>query len=175
MDINALSLQISNFATSWAQHAWALSANFLVLVALTLLMIGFSYKTGKGGIISFMLSLYIGYGIYILFPYTTTAIGWGGTIMIKAIISIIIYIVACIPPFIFIQRIIGGGYGVLSFVPRFALSFLSAAFIIAIAYHVFNVNHLYSFPKPLDQLFAPDTYFFWWFIAPFIGMYFLVH
>ena len=175
MDINALSLQVSNFATLWAQHAWALSANFLVLVALTLIMIGFSYKSGRGGIISLILSLYIGYGFFVLFPYTTMAIGWGGTMLIKALISIVIYLVMCIPPFIFIQRIIGGGYGVLSFVPRFMLSFLSAAFIIAIAYHVFNINHLYSFPKPLDMIFEPNQYFFWWFLAPFAGLYFLVH
>jgi hypothetical protein len=175
MDINSLSLQISNFATTGAQHAWVLSANFIVLVVLTLVMIGFSYKSGKGGIISLLLSFYIGYAVFLVFPYTTTAIGWGGTTLAKAIISMVIYFAACIPPFIFIQRIIGGGYGVLSFVPRFALSFLAATFLLAIAYHVFNVNHLYTFPKPLDQLFAPNSYFFWWFAAPFIGMYFLVH
>jgi hypothetical protein len=175
MDINSLSLQVSNFATTGAQHAWALSANFVVLVGLTLLMIGFSYKSGKGGIVSLLLAFYIGYALYLIFPYTETAIGFGGTTIVKAVISVIIYIIACIPPFIFIQRIIGGGYGVLSFVPRFVLSFLAAAFLIAIAYHVFNVNHLYSFPKPLDMLFAPNQYFFWWFLAPLVGMYFLVH
>jgi hypothetical protein len=86
-----------------------------------------------------------------------------------------LYIAATIVPFIFAQRLTHGGIGVLSFVPRFALSFLTAAFILAIAYHVFDLNHLYSFPKPLDQLFAPNQYFFWWFIAPLAGLFFLVH
>jgi hypothetical protein len=138
-------------------------------------MILFSYRTGRGGIISLVIALYAGYGIYLVFPYTQMIISYGDTILIKAVISILLYIFATIVPFIFTQRLTHGGIGVLSFVPRFVVSFLTAAFIIAIAYHVFNVNHLYSFPKPLDQLFAPDQYFFWWFIAPLAGLFFLVH
>ncbi len=174
MDLNSVSLQIANFATQAAQHAWALTANFLILLVLIIAMIVFSYRS-RGGILSLIISLYVGYAIYAVFPYTSTALSFGGTILIKAIISIILFLVAAFIPYLFIERLTKGGFGVLSFVPRFALSFLAAAFLMAIAYHVFNVNHLYSFPKPLDQLFAPDEYFFWWFIAPLAGLFFLVH
>ena len=95
--------------------------------------------------------------------------------MIKAVISVIIYGISTFIPFVFIQRLTGGGFGVLSVVPRFALSFLAAAFLLALSYHVFDISNIYTFPAPLDTLFAPQGYFFWWFIAPLAGLIFLVH
>jgi hypothetical protein len=175
MDVNSLALQVSNLATQSASHAWALVGNFLILVILTGVMIGFSYYGGRGGIISLLMSFYAGYAIYLVFPYTTMIVNAGGTSLMKAILSVILFLLSLIFPYIFINRLIKGGFGVLSFVPRFVLSFLAAAFLIALAYHVFNVTHIYTFPEPMNSLFAPDKYFFWWFIAPLAGLFFLVH
>ncbi len=175
MDVNSLALQVSNVATASAFNAWALIGNFLILAVLTLLMIAFSYYGGKGGIISLIMAFYGGYGLYLVFPYTSVIVDAGGTPLFKALISIFIFLVALFIPFIFIQRLIKGGFGVLSFVPRFALSFLAACFLLALAYHVFNVSHIYTFPEPMNTLFAPDRFFFWWFIAPLAGLFYLVH
>jgi hypothetical protein len=154
MDINSVALQISNIATASALHAWALIGNFLIVLVLTLLMIGFSYYGGRGGIISLQMSFYVGY---------------------KALLSVVLFIIASFIPYMFINRLIAGGFGILSFVPRFVLSFLAATFLLALAYHVFNVTHIYTFPEPMNSLFAPDQFFFWWFIAPLAGLFFLVH
>jgi hypothetical protein len=175
MDVNSLALQVSSVATQSAGHAWALAGNFLILVVLTGVMIGFSYYGGKGGIISLLMSFYAGYAIYLVFPYTNSIIDAGGTPIMKAILSTSLFLISLIFPYIFTNRLIKGGFGVLSFVPRFALSFLAAAFLIALAYHVFDVTHIYTFPEPMNSLFAPDKYFFWWFIAPLVGLFFLVH
>ena len=166
---------ITAFASNGAANAWILAGNFLILFILTLVMIGFSYKAGRGGIISLVVAFYAGYAIYIVFPYTTQIVAAGGTTAVKAIISIVLYLLATYLPFHFIQRLVGKGFGVLSFVPRFALSFLAAAFLLAVAYHVFDVTNIYSFPDPINALFAPDRYFFWWFIAPLVGLLFFVH
>ena len=166
---------VSNIATHGASSAWVLAGNFIVLVVLTVIMIGFSYKSGRGGIISLLLSFYAGYAIYMVFPYTKDILGAGSTPLMKAIISVILYAIATFIPFHFIQRLTSTGFGVLSFVPRFVLSFLSAAFLLALAYHVFHVSNIYTFPEPLNTLFAPDGYFFYWFIAPLVGLIFFVH
>ena len=128
-----------------------------------------------GGIISLLLSFYAGYAIYLVFPYTDFIISAGGVPLLKAVLSVILFLLSILIPYLFINRLIKGGYGVLSFVPRFVLSFLAACFLIALAYHVFNVTHIYTFPEPMNSLFAPDQYFFWWFIAPLFGLFFLVH
>jgi hypothetical protein len=173
--MNALALQVSNFATMSATHAWAIVGNFLILVILTAIMIGFSYYGGKGGIISLLVAFYSGYGIYEAFPYTTSIIDAGGAAIFKAILSLILFILSIILPYLFINRLIKGGFGVLSFLPRFVLSFLAACFLMALAYHVFDVTHIYTFPEPMNSLFAPNQYFFLWFIAPLVGLFFLVH
>ena len=174
-NINTLALQVSNVATASAGHAWALVGNFLILVVLTVVMIGFSYYGGRGGIISLIMCFYAGYAIYLVFPYTDFLVNAGGEPLLKALISVILFILSIAVPYLFINRLIKGGFGILSFVPRFVLSFLAACFLLALAYHVFNVNHIYTFPEPMNTLFAPDEFFFWWFIAPLAGLFFLVH
>ena len=175
MDFDSLTIQISDVATTGAASAWLLVGNFVILLVLTVLMILFSYKGGRGGIISLIVAMYAGYAIYSVFPYTDQIIAAGGTPLIKAGVSVVLFSIATIVPFHFIQRLTGGGFGVLSFVPRFVLSFLAAAFLLALAYHVFALNDIYTFPAPIDKLFAPEGYFFWWFIAPLAGLIFLVH
>jgi len=173
--VNNIGLQVTNFASSGAASAQVWAGNFLALLILFGIMIGFSYKAGRGGIISLLVAFYAGYAIYSLFPFTSAIVNAGGTPIMKAIISIVIYSICTYIPFHFIQRLTTGGFGVLSFVPRFVLSFLGAAFLLALGYHVFHVSNIYSFPEPLNTVFGPDQYFFWWFIAPLIGLIFLVH
>ncbi|MEK7510808.1 MAG: hypothetical protein AAB582_01045 [Patescibacteria group bacterium] len=175
MDVTSVATQVSDLATTGAASAWLLAGNFLILVGLFVVMLLFSYKAGRGGIISLLVAFYAGYAIYMVFPYTQQIIAAGGTPMMKAIISIIIFGIATFIPFHFVQRLSSGGFGVLSFFPRFLLSFLAAAFLLALAYHVFDISDIYSFPAPIDQLFAPEGYFFYWFIAPLLGLLFLVH
>lgn len=173
--LTGIATQVNTLAATGASSVWVWIGNFLILFVLTLIMIGFSYRAGRGGIISLLVAFYAGYAIYSVFPYTDDIISAGGSTLAKAVISIILYAVATFLPFHFIQRLVGNGFGVLSFVPRFALSFLSAAFLLALAYHVFHVSNIYTFPDPINTLFAPNEYFFWWFIAPLIGLLFFIH
>ncbi len=168
--------QVSTIATSAAMNSWSLASSFLVLIILTVVFIIISYRSHSGMIIiSLLVSFYVGYGLYLVFPYTSSIVGAGGSPIMKAIISISIYAIACVVPFIFVNRLTQGGVGLLSVFPRFGLSFLGAAFLMALAYHVFPISHIYTFPEPMNTIFAPDQYFFWWFIAPLIGLLLLVH
>lgn len=173
--VTNVGLQVTDFASHSAASAQVWAGNFLALLILFGLMLAFSYKAGRGGIISLLLAFYSGYAIYSLFPFTNAIVGAGGTALMKAIISIVLYGIATYVPFHFIQRLTTGGFGVLSFLPRFVLSFLAAAFLLALGYHLFHISNIYSFPEPLNTFFGPDQYFFWWFIAPLIGLIFLVH
>jgi hypothetical protein len=172
--MDQIAQQISDVATVAAANSWAIGSNFLILAVLTVVFILISYRS-RGGIISLLVAFYIGYAIYLVFPYTKDIVGAGGDPMMKAIISISIFAIACIVPFLFIERLVSGGIGVLSVFPRFGLSFLAATFLMALAYHVFAVNNIYTFPEPMNTLFAPGEYFFWWFAAPLIGLLLLVH
>ena len=167
-------VQVGNYTTALASNSWGILSNFIILLGLAVLFILISYRT-RGSIISLTVSFYAGYAIYLVFPYTSQIVQSGDSPLMKAIISVGLYLAACILPFMFIERLSGGGYGILSVFPRFGLSFLAATFLMAIAYHVFNVSHIYTFPEPMNTLFAPNQYFFWWFIAPLVGLLLFVH
>ena len=172
--MDQIAIQVSQVATNAWAHSYAVASNFLILVVLTVMFILLSYRS-RAGIISLLIAFYVGYALYMVFPYTKTVIDAGSTPITKAGLSIALYLLMCIFPYRFVNRLVSGGIGVLSVVPRFALSFLSAAFLLALAYHVFPVSHIYTFPEPMNSLFAPDQYFFLWFVAPLIGLLILVH
>ncbi len=169
-----IALQIGNFTTAAAGNSWGIISNFLIIIGLSVLFILFSYRS-RGGIISLLVAFYVGYAIFLVFPYTQSIVASGSDPLTKAVISIILYIACCIVPFMFIERLASGGFGILSVLPRFVLSIFAATFLLALAYHVFHVNNIYTFPEPMNTIFAPDQFFFWWFIAPLLGLLFLVH
>ncbi len=169
-----IAIQVGNFTSAAATNSWGVVSNFLIIIGLTVAFILFSYRS-RGGIISLIVAFYVGYAVFLVFPYTKDIIATGGDPLMKAVISVIIYAACCIVPFMFIERLASGGFGILSVFPRFGLSFLAAAFLMALAYHVFHVNNIYTFPEPMNTIFAPDQFFFWWFIAPLLGLLFLVH
>ncbi len=174
MDVNQIAQQVSDVTTGVFSNSSTVISNFLILLALTVVFVLISYRS-RAGIISLTVAFYVGYAIYLVFPYSKDIIASGGSPMIKAIISIAIYAACTAIPFLFIERLVSGGIGVVSVFPRFGLSFLCAAFLMALAYHVFAINNIYAFPEPLNSLFAPDQYFFYWFIAPLVGLLLLVH
>ncbi|HEX5774541.1 MAG TPA: hypothetical protein VFY28_01085, partial [Candidatus Paceibacterota bacterium] len=158
MDINTIAQQISDITLAGASSAWLLVGNFVVLLALTGIMLFFSYRAGKGGLISLTLALYAGYAVYSVFPYSESIVAAGESTALKAVISIVLFGIATYVPFHFIQRLTSGSFGILPFFPRIILSFLVAAFLLALAYHVFDISNIYTFPAPIDQLFAPEGY-----------------
>ncbi len=170
-----ISTQVTTYAAHGAASAWVIAGNFLALLILTLVMIGFSYKSGRGRHhLPHRRLLCRLRHLPRLSVYEQHRQRWG-LAPHKGGISIVIFIICTFLPFHFIQRLVGSGFGVLSFVPRFALSFLAAAFLMSLAYHVFHVSNIYTFPEPINTLFAPNDYFFWWFIAPMAGLLFFVH
>lgn len=174
MDINSLAIQVSNIATGAASNSWSLVSNFIILIGLTVVFLLVSYRS-RGGIISLVVSFYIGYALYLVFPYTNAIVASGNSVLTKAAISVGLYAIACFIPFLFVERLTTSGFGILSVVPRIGLSILAATFLMALAYHVFHVSNIYTFPEPMNTLFAPDEYFFWWFAAPLVGLLLLVH
>jgi hypothetical protein len=163
--------EVGSIATETAGTAWIWAGNFVALIILTALLLVFAMRGGRSGLISLMISFYVGYAIYMLFPFAEIVVGAGGTPLIKAILSVGMFILATLVPFLVIRRITGGGFGSLSFFQNLLLSLLTSAFLIALGYHVFDIHQIYTFPAPMDQLFAPEGFFFYWFIAPLLGLF----
>lgn len=166
-------IEVGNIATELGMSAWVWAGNFLALIVLTLVLFVFAIRRGGSGLISVNLALYAGYGLYTVFPYREAVIGVGATPLVQATLSIVLFILMTALPFVISLRLTSQSFGALSILQNFALAFLAAGFMMALGYHVFDISNIYTFSEPLNQLFAPEGYFFYWFAAPLLGLYFI--
>ena len=166
-------LELGNAATQIGADAWLVAGNFLALIVLTVILFGFAMHQGASGLISLNLALYAAYALYMVFPFKETIIGAAATPLIQAILSIGLFIALMIVPFLLTLRLTAPSFGQLSIIQNFLLSLGAAVFLMAVGYHVFEVGNIYTFSDPLNYLFAPEGYFFYWFIAPLVGLWFL--
>lgn len=165
--------QFGTTITGAAGSIWLWVENFLVLIGLTIITLFLAMRKGGAGLISLNIALYAGYAIYMVFPYREAVIDIGATPEVKAIISVVLFVLATAVPFLVCFRLTEPSFGSLNLVQGTILSLASSFFIMALVYHTFDISNVYHFPEPLNSLFEPNGYFFYWFIAPLIGLFFL--
>ncbi|HCR52323.1 TPA: hypothetical protein DIV48_01575 [Candidatus Kaiserbacteria bacterium] len=163
--------QVNTLATHTALTAWNAAGDFLIILVLLSVFFLFAWYVGRGQLVAVLLSFYCAYALYIAFPYKsllptapamTALLAQAGLFAGLAFLFYIVLRRVVVSDFLYI-----GIFGVI------ALSFLGAAFLLALAYHMFPVAPVYQFTPALDILFAPERYFFWWFVSPAVGLFFL--
>jgi len=121
---------------------------------------------------AFALSLYVGYGLYAVFPYMPTVLKWGNTHEIKFALTLGVYLIAVALSMFILKRFVLNSYAKTG-IAAIVLGLLSLGFILAMLYHVFGITALFNLPSYVNALFAPSGVFFYWFIAPLVGLYFV--
>ncbi|MFA6502655.1 MAG: hypothetical protein WCT45_00140 [Candidatus Paceibacterota bacterium] len=163
--------QVSTLATQYSHTVWNFASDFLIVLVLFAVFFLFAWYIGRATLVSVLLALYAAYAIYVAFPYASllptapalTALG--ANIILYAGITLLFYIV--------LRRVVVSDFLYVGIFGTLILSLLGATFLLALAYHVFPVAAVYNFTPAIDVLFAPKAYFFWWFSAPAIGLFFL--
>ena len=163
--------QVNTLATHTALTVWSASGNFLVLLALTGAFFLFAWYVGRGPLVALLLSLYAAYAVYIAFPYASLLPS--APLSTAPFAHIGVYAALILVFYIILRRVVVSDFLYIGIFGIAALSFLGAAFLIALGYHIFAVTGLYQFTPAVATLFAPNQYFFWWFAAPAIGLFFL--
>ncbi len=169
-DIAALG-QVSTVATHSAITVWGAISGFLVLIVPALLLFIFARYIGRGPYVAILLAFYAAYALYAAFPYTSllptapaiTALGTRLGLYIG--LTFLFYLI--------LRRVVVSDFLYIGSLSLMLLSLLGSAFLLALAYHVFPVSELYHFNTALDPFFAPKQFFFWWFIGPAVGLFFL--
>ncbi|MFH1178677.1 MAG: hypothetical protein V1711_03095 [bacterium] len=163
--------QMSTFATHTAFSAWAMANDFLIVIILFALLFLLAQYVGRGSFVALLIALYAAYAPYIVFPYTSFI---PTTPALTAFLAHIgLYTALVLIFFIILRRVIVSDFLFIGHFGLIILSFLGAAFLIALASHVFNIASVYQFTPAISALFSPDKYFFWWFSGPAIGLLFL--
>lgn len=163
--------QVKALATHTTLSAWGATSDFLIIFVLVVFFFSFAWYVGRGPLVAVMLSYYGAYAIYIAFPYEsylpsapplTALLTHAG---LFAALGFAFYVV--------LRRVVVSDFLYVGNVGLVILAFFAATFLIALTYHMFPITSLYHFTPAMDILFAPKEYFFWWFIAPAVSLFFL--
>lgn len=162
---------VSTLATQSALSAWAWGSDFLMVLVLFGLLFLFAWYMGRGPFVALLISLYVGYALYSVFPFMSYAPTSPPLAALATALAL--YVAGTGIAYLVLRRAVVSDF---IYVGLFGLAFLSllaAGFLIALAYHVFPVASVYTFTPAIDFFFAAKEYFFWWFIAPLIGLFVL--
>ena len=165
--------QVNALATHTASTIWNFGSDFLIIIALVAFFFGFAWYVGRGPFVAIMLSYYGAYAIYQAFPYESYLPQAPALTALLAHMGV--YAGLGFAFYIVLRRVVVSDFLYVGNIGLIILSFLASAFLIVLSYHVFPIVSLYHFTPAMDVLFAPKEYFFWWFVAPAIGLFFLAH
>ena len=126
---------------------------------------------GGGPFAPFLLPLSAAYAVYIVFPYA--GILPSAPPIAALATRLALYLGLVVLFYIILRRVVVSDFLYIGILGLGLLSVLGAAFLVALAYHVFPVTDVYQFNPALNIVFAAKQYFFWWFIAPAVGLLFL--
>ncbi len=161
---------LNSFATGGLGDVIGFVGNFLVLLVLAALLFFFALRAGRSLLISLILSLYVGFAIFSVFPYKEMVIV-GDTPLVRAVCGIALFAAFSFFPYILLRRVASAGTMRIHPLMLSILALVTGGFVLALGYHVLNIAAVIPLSPSLDALFAPDKYFFWWFLAPLVGTY----
>ncbi len=165
--------QVTSIAGPVAMTAWGAMSDFLIIIVMILVFVLFARYVGRGPFVGLLLAFYAAYAVYAAFPYTSYLPSAPATTAL--FVHVGLYLALVFIFYVILRRVVVSDFLYVGSIGLIFLSFLGAAFLIALAYHVFPVSTIYHFTPPIDALFSPDQYFFGWFAAPAVGLFFLAH
>ncbi len=163
--------KVNELATTYAFTAWNGMSDFLIIIILFSLFFLFAWYVGRATLVSILMAFYASFAIYKVFPYMSylpTA-----PAMTALLAQVGLYAGITFVFYIILRRVVVSDFLYVGIFGTIILSLLGATFLIALAFHIFPVATVYSFTPAVAALFAPVKYFFWWFAAPAVGLFFL--
>lgn len=154
--------------------------NFLSEIAYFLVVFGvllfIAIIRGRQAIINLIISLYLALLISLEFPFYASILGsLSGSVGI-ATTKLLIFIAFTIAFSMLCKRIMPDEFRenkFESFGKKFLLALAGTALIMAFSFHVLPVTEFLTPGTPIQSLFAPDSYFFWWLLLPLVVLFIL--
>ncbi len=162
---------VNALATNTAMSVWGLAGDFAIVLVLVAVFFIFAWYVGRGPFVATLFALYAAYATYIVFPYMSYLPSAPASSSVLAHIGL--YAALTLIFYIILRRVVVSDFLYIAVLGLIVLALLAAGFLLALAYHSFEVTSIYQFTPAIDALFAPKEYFFWWFVGPAIGLFFL--
>ncbi len=161
--------QVSAIASTGATGIMPILMNFLALIVLTLVLFAFALKAGRASFISLILSFYVGFGLFMVFPWKEQLMSGDGTT--KAVAAVLIFLALSAIPFLVLRRVNTMGLMSIHALPLFLLSALSAGALLAVSYHFLNLAKILPATQSLSTFILPEQFLFYWLFAPLFGFF----
>jgi hypothetical protein len=163
--------QVNALASHTAFSLWNSASDFLIILVMIGFFFVFAWYIGRGPLVAIMLSYYGAYAIYIAFPYEQYLPQAPALTALLAHVGL--YTGLGFAFYIVLRRVVVSDFLYVGSIGLIVLSFFASTFLIALTYQVFPITSIYHFTPAMDMLFAPKQYFFWWFVAPAVSLFFL--
>ena len=163
--------KVNELATTYAYTAWNSASDFLIIIILFGILFLFAWYIGRATLVSILIAFYAGFAIYKIFPFMSYLPS--APAMTALLAQVALYAGLTLVFYIILRRVVVSDFLYVGIFGTIILSLLGATFLITLAYHVFPVSDVYRFTPAIDLFFAAKAYFFWWFAAPAIGLFFL--
>lgn len=154
--------------------------NFIYEIAYFLIVLGvlfgFALFKGRQAIINIIVALYLALLISVEFPFYDTVLGsLSGAVSISTA-KMVVFVLFTILATILCFRIMPDEFRetkLESFSKKFTLALCATVLIMVFSFHVLPVTEFLTPGTPIQSLFAPAEYFFWWLILPLIALFIL--
>ncbi len=161
---------LNSLATGGLSEIIAFVGNFLVLILLAIALFFFAVRAGRALLISLILALYVGFALFTVFPYKEMFLV-GDSTLARAVAGMVLFAAFTIFPYILLRRVSTTGSLSINPISLALLALATGGFVLALGYHVLDIASVIPLTPSLDALFAPEGYFFWWFLAPLAGIF----
>ncbi len=146
---------------------FSFGTDFFAFILLAALITAFSIYFGRNRLMPLVAGIYAAIPFYLFFPFHTTLLD-------DPYIAIGLYLgfaLLGLIAFSGLSNFVGSASRGLIRVT--IISTLVAGALLAIGIHILPLEHIYSFNAPTKALFTSNQAFFWWLIAPLVGLFFL--
>lgn len=162
-------------STMSAEHLVDFLYELMYLLIVLGVFLGISIMKGKQMVINLILSLYLGLLLSLQFPYFDQ-IFTDSSPQTISIAKIATFVVFTLLSYLLFSRLMPRAYDEKAF-EGFKLKFLFALggtiLVMAYSYNALPITEFITPGSPIQALFAPPEYFFWWMLAP-LGLLFLL-
>lgn len=170
MDATQGLTQVTELTRS-AFNAWGSVGDFLIIIVPIVVFFLFAWYVGRGPFVAILIAFYCAYALYAAFPFMSLLPSAPAITAFLAHAGL--YLGLSFVFYVILRRVVVSDFLYVGNIGLIMLAFLATAFLIALAYHVFDVTTVYTFTQPIAAIFSPKQFFFWWFVAPAVGLFFL--
>ena len=136
--------------------------------------LGYGIFRGRQAVINVITGLYLALLISLEFPYYDVFLAQATTAHSESIGKLLLFAIFTFLATILITRVMPNEFREKkfeSFGKKLLLAVAGTILIMVFSFHVLPVTEFLTPGTPIQSLFAPTQYFFWWLLVPFVVLY----